>query len=165
MSEKLLVCILRHGEAEARPSADDGERHLTEEGSAQIRQVLGFAKQQLGIGIDLIFSSPLARARETARIANRVLGIKDYSVSNSLEPEGEPGDVCEELLRPNPRKRLLLVSHQPLVSRLLSSLLGSPNLAMPTGCIACAEVDVLSQTSTLLFLVPPLVSKGHKERA
>jgi phosphohistidine phosphatase len=152
----MLVYILRHGDAETRPGAD-GERHLTEKGVAQVTQGITVAKSQLGAKIGLIYSSPITRAQESARIASKVLGIKDYSVSNSLEPEGEANHVYDELLKPNRGKGLLLVSHQPLVSVLLSRLIGSINFAMPTGCIACVDINESSDhtSGALLFLLPP----------
>ena len=68
---------LRHGIAEdKRPGNSDAERHLTQEGIEEVRFVAKFL-DQLDVDFDLILSSPLVRAMETAQATAEVLGVKD----------------------------------------------------------------------------------------
>ena len=85
----MLIMIMRHGEAEA--GVGESERHLTDNGSIQVRSVLGWAKQ-MGLRVDSILSSPLTRAKETASLASSIFGTTN-SVDNALEPEGSPDQV------------------------------------------------------------------------
>src|SRR3989442_9417048 len=75
----MLVYIVRHGESEA-PAKGKGhatkERHLTPDGRRWAKRVVSVAEKELGFRPDLILSSPLARAKETAEIARDTLHIK-----------------------------------------------------------------------------------------
>ena len=65
--------ILRHGEAGTRLSSNinDGLRSLTDAGR---KEVLGVAKglKKIGVKFDIIASSPLKRAHETATLVASV---------------------------------------------------------------------------------------------
>ena len=70
--------VIRHGESENNvlKIADDGRGtpyHLTEKGRAQ---VFSAAAELKATGIDLIFSSPITRTKETAEIIAKELGCK-----------------------------------------------------------------------------------------
>ncbi len=73
---------MRHGESEKNIKQiisykpDDGVS-LTEVGKAEVRQ----SAQKLGVRIDLIISSELLRARQTAEIARETLGLDASAVS------------------------------------------------------------------------------------
>ena len=61
--------LIRHGVAEERGDAwpDDGKRPLTEEGArACERSMRGLGRA--GIGFDVVLTSPLVRARQTADV-------------------------------------------------------------------------------------------------
>ena len=95
----------------------------------------------MGVSVNAIASSPFARARQTAEIAKRIFGV-DFVVTNSLEPEGSPEEVYEELSKHKPTDSVLLISHQPLVSKLLSDILGTePRVSFLTGTLAMVSVN------------------------
>src|SRR5436305_15219678 len=61
--------FIRHGLAEERGDAwpDDNKRPLTDEGMSRMRKaVRGLAR--LGVTVDVVLTSPLVRARQTADI-------------------------------------------------------------------------------------------------
>ena len=154
--KKMIVYIMRHGEAEAN-SSSNGERHLTERGASQVTNVLHMANQ-MGASITAIASSPLVRAKQTAEIAKRILKV-DYFITNSLEPEGSPEEIYVELSKYN-SSGVLLVSHQPLVSKLLSDLLGAEaRISFLTGTVAMVKVDGQPGTGRgmLVLLIPPQI--------
>ena len=73
--------VLRHGKAE--PSSDEPEdmkRALTAEGRNEIRKVARWMRSKK-FGFNIIATSPLIRAHETAEIVARSLGQKDDSKS------------------------------------------------------------------------------------
>ena len=69
MTRKRELLLLRHGIAEPRsPDLDDAQRTLTPEGRERsLRQFKRLA--ELELGCDLVLSSPLVRARQTAELA------------------------------------------------------------------------------------------------
>lgn len=147
-----MIHILRHGEAET--GKPDAERRLTVFGKNQIRGVLRLATRS-GVDIDSVLSSPLVRAKESAKIASTILGLKNYNVLDTLEPETTPYELYRDLKHLK-EKSVLLVSHQPLVSRLLSDLLGSEaSIAMPTGSFASiqTEGEPMNGSGTLFLLL------------
>ena len=71
------VYLLRHGIAhDDSPTGKDADRPLTEEGRRKLRDVMK-AIANAGVKPDAIVSSPYLRARQTAEIAQEILGYKD----------------------------------------------------------------------------------------
>src|SRR5690348_7743583 len=121
------IYLLRHGiAASAKPGTKDADRALTEEGREKLARVLKRAKGA-GVDPDLILSSPLRRAMETAEQAAQALGYTGKIVPTpALVPEASPFDVWEEIRRRHEESSILLASHEPLMSALLAFLLGNP---------------------------------------
>jgi phosphohistidine phosphatase len=123
---------------------------------------IGKGLQAVGLSYDLILSSPYLRAKQTAEIvAQMVHTSEDVMLVDSLAPEGNPRQLIEAL-RSDHRERqdVLLVGHEPYLSRLISTLLtGGPNLAlaMKRGGLCGLEVETLrfGRCATLLSLLSP----------
>ena len=118
------VYLLRHGLAVERGTAgfeDDAARPLTTRGKRQLVAVAA-AMKQMGLHFDLILSSPLVRARQTAEIVARELKQKKrLALSTTLAPGGQPKLLAAELTRlESPPETVLLIGHEPDLSRLLS---------------------------------------------
>jgi phosphohistidine phosphatase len=118
--------ILRHAIAEAAPnppSGGDSRRRLTAEGAEKMRRAAEGMKA-LELSFDLIISSPFLRAKETAQIVADVLASgKRIEFSAKLEPEGNLREFVEELGRKHGEKKsVLVVGHEPSLSRLISVL-------------------------------------------
>jgi phosphohistidine phosphatase len=136
------IYLLRHGVAEAaRAGTKDSDRALTEEGREKLARVLKRAKGA-GVDPDLILSSPLRRALETAEQAAHALGYKGRILPTpALVPGASPFDVWEELRRHHGETAILLASHEPLLSSLLAFLLGNPAMLVDMKKAALARVD------------------------
>lgn len=125
----MQVYILRHGIAEdGGPSVPDAERALTQEGRRKLRYVLKLAAEAK-VKPDLILSSPLKRALQTAEVAKQILGAsEEITESRTLLPGGSPEVVWAEIrAHRNVAHSLLLVGHNPLFANLGAYLLGTPN--------------------------------------
>jgi phosphohistidine phosphatase len=116
------------------------------------------------IAFDTIFTSPLTRARETAEIIARGLGLAEkLNIVEHLTPSGNIQKLVEQInmLRPVP-ENLLLVGHEPYLSSFISLLcvggLGLP-LTMKKGALCRLEVEMLScgKCATLEWLLQPRV--------
>ena len=153
----MIIYIARHGEAEPKQSSKPDEaRGITDSGADQVRSILTLARQW-GAAVDLILSSPIVRAKQSAEIASSIFGLKEYQVMSSLEPSMTPYEVYGDLSKFEPDKRVMLVSHQPLVSSLVSDLLGSDaKIAMPTASLARIDTNghPWNGNGTLVFLLP-----------
>lgn len=134
------LLILRHGEA-SHDVEPDGERPLTARGREQTRAVLDSRARELA-GIDLVITSPLRRARETAALALPFTapGAR-LLVSELLVPEGSPDALLAFLAGQSPQQ-CLLVGHQPLAGALIGVMTGratAPPHVVTSG-LACLEV-------------------------
>ena len=154
--------ILRHGIAAERGDPKypkDEDRPLTEDGQKKTLKVARRMKE-LGLTFDLLLSSPLARARQTAEIAASVLGCKNkLKFSNHLVPGGSKKALMGDIGR---RTRVLLVGHEPYLSELISILLsGTTNLRIDFKKAGLCKLTVdhlhLGRCASLEWLVAPKV--------
>lgn len=127
--------LLRHGiavEAGARGFEDDFARPLTPKGRRQLRKT-SVAIKKLAKNFDLILSSPLVRAKQTAEIIAKELKLKKrLRFTNALAPGGAPRIWLRQLEREKPApERVLLVGHEPDLSQLVSLFVtGGPQLQL-----------------------------------
>lgn len=154
----MSVCIhlLRHahaGDAFAW-AGDDDLRPLTKKGRAQ-SQRLGAFLDSHGVRPDVIVSSPLVRAQQTAEIVAAALGMtmKTDQRLNSSFGKNELWELLDELGGREP----MLVGHDPDFSHLLAYLIDAAGISMKKG--ALATVDLKSKLSDgdgqLRWLLPP----------
>jgi len=161
--------LLRHGIAAIWDDLDyarDAERPLTSKGKRQLRQSAA-AMKKMGLRFDLILSSPYLRARQTAEIIAESLKLKRrLKFSNALAPEGSPKDLLRALSASKPApKNVLLVGHEPYLSRLISQLTtGGTALAMDfkKGGLCKLETEKLhcGRCATFVWLLTPKQMKG-----
>jgi phosphohistidine phosphatase len=117
--------LLRHAEAEPRGALPDEQRALTERGERQARAA-GAALAALEVRLDAVLTSPRVRALETARLA---CAMRD----DGLEPEVyaplsagfEREQALDVLAVRGPDAHVLLVGHEPDLSRLVGELTGA----------------------------------------
>jgi phosphohistidine phosphatase len=160
----MMLSLLRHGIAVERGSSgdeDDSERSLTAKGERRMRRS---AEGMLALGLryDLILSSPYLRARQTAEIVAQILKTAEgLHLTDRLTPAGSPRQLLEALhTEYRERQDVLLVGHEPYLSRLLSTLLtGGPNLpvVMKKGGLCTLAVETLrfGRCASLISLLTP----------
>lgn len=164
--------LIRHGIAEERGEyRQDEERPLTETGQEKTKKV---AQRLLEIGIhfDLILSSPLVRAQQTAEI------LKEVGLSEKILrfPDLKPGGKLENWVNwwqesgyNNDHNKLALVGHQPdlgnwtellvwgkVASKLIVKKAGVIGLKLPL------KITPLGNSELFLLTAPKwLVSEGN----
>jgi phosphohistidine phosphatase len=114
--------ILRHGIA-ADLESTDANRPLTAKGERKLAQVIE-GMETMELTFDLILSSPVLRARQTAEMVARAFKARrDLQWSEALATGSGPRRVVEALaqIRPEP-ENVLLVGHEPTLSELVSLL-------------------------------------------
>ena len=120
------IYVLRHGEAEERETnRADGDRKLTAKGKQDLKAVLKIARKAEAVP-DVILTSTLRRAQETAAIAAEVLGCKQVVETRNLLPGASPDLVWKEIGTDYKVEKILLAGHQPHLGSLIGLLLEAP---------------------------------------
>jgi phosphohistidine phosphatase len=147
--------LMRHGIAADLGEGGvmkDEDRPLTLEGRARMKQAAAGIRE-FGVKFNLILSSPLLRARQTAEVIAEVLELQHkLKILDSLAPggafvegEGKHAEIFLEL-GAYQFDRALLVGHMPDISELASFLLTGNrnlNLEFKKGSLCAIEVTSL----------------------
>jgi phosphohistidine phosphatase len=159
--------LIRHGIAEERGPEwpDDGKRPLTGKGVTALKQEAK-ALATLGIGFDVIVSSPLTRTRQTAAVFADYLPKKaPVELSDALTPAGTPADVMNEIAKHTGKRRIALVGHEPNIGELAAALIGARSpIEFKKGAICRIDFDGLPPKSVGMlrwFLPPRILKKAH----
>jgi phosphohistidine phosphatase len=153
----VLLYLLRHAEAEPHCD-DDFSRRLTEMGYKQARQVGCIMKEQC-LRPDLILSSPVIRARDTAGIVAKFLGKIDVTQVPWAACGMNPDRALDELASYSKFKSILLVGHEPDFSTLIASLIGllrSPSIQVGKASLIGINLPRLQVGSGILEFVLPV---------
>ena len=159
----MKLYLLRHGDAGKRRDpkfANDDERPLSPKGTHRTK-LLAHALSSWEVSFDVIWSSPLARARQTAEIVERGLRLHGrLEFTKHLAP-GDTEKLVAQInsIRPAP-KSVMLVGHEPFLSEFISLLCtGGPqlSLALKKGAVCRLEVETLdcARCASLDWLLPP----------
>ncbi len=154
-NDTMRLYFFRHAEAEpGSDSVPDDARRLTKRGAERTRRA-GRVLAGLGIKPARLFSSPLARARQTADILGQAL-----NTPVQVRPEVGPGfnaQAVDALARDlGAGAEVIFVGHEPDFSATVSALIGGGWIAMKKGGMARVDVE-LSQPlrGTLVWLIAP----------
>lgn len=176
-SRRCELLLLRHGIAEpALEGQDDGQRRLTPEGRDRTARLIE-GLVGLDLACDLVLSSPLVRARQTAELAVAGGLAPELELAAALAPLADPLPLLERWLGPlSPRpgwKRLAVVGHEPDLSTLAALLIGVP-MAQAPQAIQLKKAGVallrwsaspggpLPGTARLALLLPPRILLGPR---
>lgn len=116
------LLVIRH--AIAAEGKDDALRPLTEEGRRKMRQGAR-ALVTLVPAINLLASSPLVRARQTAEIVGRAYGGLEVTTCEDLIPDHPPEAFAAWLAGHARRGVVAAVGHEPLLGCIVSHLLAA----------------------------------------
>ena len=146
MAGSYELYLVRHAVAEARGDAwpDDSKRPLTDSGIARMRKAArGLAR--LGVAIDVVLTSPLTRARQTAEIVVEAIHPRPTLVSaDALSPDGSYAAVVAELEKHTRKTRIALVGHEPGIGELAARLIGSRHaIEFKKGAVCRIDVDAV----------------------
>ena len=146
--------FLRHGAADW-PDWDqpEDERPLTKAGRKEMH-VVGEFLAELKVRPDVILTSPLPRATQTADIAGEHLKVR--AREEKLLAPGFRVEDLTRLLRKYPQQVLMLVGHEPDFTLVIGALTGA-NLKLSKGGIALVDLNL--RKGKLLWLFPPKIAK------
>ena len=149
--------LLRHAHAGDPEgwTGDDADRPLSAKGERQSER-LGAFLAGVGFQPDAVVSSPKVRARQTAELVARQLGV-EVRLDDRLAGGFDATTVDSILADLGGPSRPVLVGHDPDFSELLGWLARADGLTMKKGAFARVDVvgPVASGQGTLRWLVPP----------
>jgi phosphohistidine phosphatase len=156
------IYVIRHAEAhplgEGGISADE-DRPLTEAGMARARQV-GEGLQRRGVHLEMVLTSPLVRARQTAEqlLSRWPAPAPELRICEALAP-GRKRRKLARALGDLGREQVAVVGHEPALGEWIAWLLGSKKvqISLEKAGVACVHCDNQPGrgAGTLLWLVPP----------
>ena len=130
-----MIWLLRHGDAEDGTGKPDAERELTEKGRRQ-STAAGTALAELGVKLDVCLTSPKVRARDTARLACKELGVRVEEDERLAGGDFDPLEVAAG------RGEVMLVGHEPDCSQAVALATGS-RVKMKKGGLAGIDDHLL----------------------
>ena len=158
----MKLLLIRHAPAIARgtPGVADGERPLTAAGEAEFRSAAG-GLAWIVDPPDVLLSSPLVRARATARIATQAFGHLEPRIEPALA-EGSPEMILAALAAHGKSATTIgVVGHEPLLAAVLARLLGSPDsdrMELEKGGAALVDLPAgLSGGARLVWFLGPRI--------
>jgi len=155
----LKIFLVRHGDADADvpEGLGDEARALTVKSRQVLVSHFAALTERMG-GIDLVLTSPLVRAVQTAQILSHVLKHEGLlHAHRSLVPEMPVGAI-ESLLRQKEGQSVVLVGHEPSMGAMAAHLLGLPSWTKrvhPGTVIGIEKTGNDASSARLLFYAAP----------
>ena len=168
----MVIYFLRHANAGLKQFSDavkDEKRPIDKIGEVQSHDV-GRALAAIGVTVNVILSSPLARAMQTAAIVSQELGHEEKLViDDALRPEATFEKFKALLNRHKDKAAIMVVGHDPSMTEFVNKVLsgGGPLAAieMKKGGVAKVEKDLRKQAVLKWVMPPKVVQKIQRSSA
>jgi len=157
----MIIYFLRHanaGQPVANPKKDE-KRALDKEGIEQCGYV-GRALAALDVQVDVIISSPLKRATQTASLVGNEIGHEGkLQIEPALRTEGTFSDFRKLLDKYAKQESIMVVGHNPNLTEFLGRIISD------TGCqasvdlkkAAVAKVETRRNSGALQWCLSPRI--------
>ena len=153
----MRLYFLRHGRADRSAwNGADFNRPLTPRG-IEITEASADIMNKLNLGLDLILTSPLVRAHQTAEIAAAGLNMTDrLVVDERISPGFNRADVLMILEDHPEAEAIMFVGHEPDFSSTIESIIGGGAVICKKGSLARVDLTGAGALSgELVWLIPP----------
>ena len=155
----MIIYFLRHasaGEHLANPKKDE-KRALDKEGIEQCGYV-GRALAALEAQVDVMVSSPLKRATQTASLVGNEMGYEGkLQIETGLRPEGTFSDFRKLVEKYARQEAIMVVGHNPNLSQFLGAIISDSgceaSVELKKGAVA--KVEMRRSTGTLQWCLTP----------
>jgi len=155
----MIIYFLRHasaGEHLVNPKKDE-KRALDKEGIEQCGYV-GRALAALEVQVDVIISSPLKRATQTASLVGNEMGYEGkLQIESTLRPAATFADFRRLLEKYASQESIMVVGHNPNLSQFLGTVISESgceaSVDLKKGAVA--RVDMRRTSGTLLWCLTP----------
>jgi len=146
----------------------DAKRGLVKEGKQQCMLMAGVLTG-LKVQIDVIISSPLKRARQSAQFVATEIGFESpILTSPALAPDGDFASLQQLIAQHSSREGVLVVGHNPNLHQFIARLMsGNGNGNGHSGLIgtirlrkgAIARIDMDKRPAQLQWLIDPRLAR------
>jgi phosphohistidine phosphatase len=158
----MILYLMRH--ADAGVSRDnpqlDGKRGLVKEGKEQC-MLMARMMGALRVQIDVIVSSPLKRALQTAQFVGTEMGYEaKVEISSALAPDADYAAFQKLVEKYADREGVLMVGHNPNLFKFLGRIItgnGGAGVRMRKGSVA--RIDMSKHPPLLQWLVDPRMAR------
>src|ERR1700683_3177465 len=155
----MIIYFLRHasaGESLVNPKKDE-KRALATDGIEQCGYV-GRALAAIEAQVDVIVSSPLNRATQTASLVGNKMGYEGkLQIEAALRPGATVADFRRLLEKYARQESIMVVGHNPRLSQFLGALISESgreaSVELKKGAVA--RVDMRRSSGTLLWCLTP----------
>jgi phosphohistidine phosphatase len=169
MDADIQLYLIRHGLAASRGDQfpDDAKRPLTPQGVTRLRREAA-GLEALGVRFDIVLTSPLVRARQTAEVLAQALAPRTAVTElAALAPGGAAAATASALAEYSRHGAIALVGHEPDLGQLAARLIGT-RAAIPfkKGAVCRIDMEALppSRPGRLVwFVTPKMLRKLGKE--
>jgi phosphohistidine phosphatase len=151
------LMIIRHAKAEAHGHPEgDAARALVAKGEEQSER-LGRFLARIGRLPEVILSSPMVRARQTAERMCAAAGLSAPVIQPWLACGMAPETAVQALAAWGQVERLALVGHEPDLSGLIERLVGAQagSVEVKKASLTGLDVSLRPPRARLLYHVPP----------
>jgi phosphohistidine phosphatase len=159
----MIVYFLRHasaGQSLLNPKKDE-KRALDKEGIEQCGYV-GRALTAIDVQVDVIISSPLKRATQTASLVGNEMGYEGkLQIDEGLRPEATFVDFRRLLEKYANQESIMVVGHNPNLSQFLGTVIGESGEAstdLKKGAVA--RVEMRRSSGTLQWCLTPKILRN-----
>lgn len=157
----MVVYFLRHasaGERMANPKKDE-KRALDKSGIEQCGEV-GRALAALDVHVDVMISSPLKRATQTASLVGNELSYEGkLQLEDALKPAAMYADFRKMLEKYTKFDSIMVVGHNPNLSEFLGTVIcepgGEANSDLKKGAVA--RVEMARNSGVLQWMFTPKI--------
>jgi len=152
----MKLYFFRHGHTEDAqgPDFDDFTRNLTDKGIERT-EAAGKALSKLGVKPKKLYTSPRARARQTADILAKALGVSvtvQEDVNFGFNAQHVPALIADF----EPDDEIIFVGHEPDLSITVSALVGGGEILMKKGGMARVDVSLQNpERGVLVWMLAP----------
>jgi phosphohistidine phosphatase len=155
----VILYFLRHGKAGQGDPSDptDDARELTDTGVTELKAASAVWRR-LNLRPDVILSSPLPRARQTAELfAAGIHSSHPPVVDDRLRPGADWADMAQALAAHRDARRVMFVGHEPDQSSAISLLTGARSVRLRKAGLACIEFPGIPEPGAgeLAWLLDP----------
>jgi len=164
----MILYLVRHGIAVDRSDPKcppEAERPLTARGVQKTRSA-ALGLRAMGAKPDVLITSPLVRAVQTAEIFAEALGfpVDKIRVNDSLKPAGNPAEIIREMSHIR-AKEVACFGHAPHVDLTIAQLAGAraPFTELKKAGVACLERASAHGAWQLLWVVTPRLLREMAE--
>jgi phosphohistidine phosphatase len=160
----MIIYFLRHasaGERVLNPKKDE-KRALDKDGIDQCGYV-GRALTALDVQVDVMISSPLKRATQTASLVGNEIGYEGkLQIETALRPAATIADFRRLLEKYSKSESMMVVGHNPNLSQFLGAVIAESgveaSIDLKKGAVA--RVEMHRSSGTLLWCLTPKILRS-----